>query len=301
MHFNFVDIRLLVHIAETGSLTKGANLSNLSLPSASKRVKNFEEDVGLKLLYRTSHGITLTPVGQVFLRHARMVIQQLEALRGDLEQYQAGIKGDVRIYANATTISESLAAVLPAFIVKHPGINIELEECWTAEILRATIEGKIDIGIVAGYVPTEGLEALPYREERLVLVTSVDHELAGMGEVAFDKTLKYDHVSLQKESAMHGFLAEAASQLDQALNTRMHLGNCDAVCRMVEAKAGVAIVPYAAASRHVKTMAIRLIPLSDKWAFRQLHIVVRSMDLITSSASDLIDLLTANATLETAS
>ena len=61
MHFDLTDLRLMVRVAECNSLTRGAEASFMSLPAASTRIKNLEESVGTKLLYRTSQGVTLTP------------------------------------------------------------------------------------------------------------------------------------------------------------------------------------------------------------------------------------------------
>ena len=291
MHFDLVDLTLLIHVAETNSLTRAAERSNLSLSAASKRVKNFEESLGLKLLYRTSHGVSLTPAGQTFLHRARLVRQQLELLRGELREYNAGSKGHVRVYANATTITEWLAAVLPDFILSYPGINIDLDERPNAEILRAASEGRIDMGIVAGQVQSDDVESVAYRAERLVLVTPIGHELQSEEPVLFEATLCCDYIGLSQASALQAALLGAASDLGKPLKTRMQLGNCDAVCRMVEAGAGIAVLPESPVRRHARTMAIAMTPLADEWAFRKLQIVVRNREALSPHARDLIDLL----------
>ena len=89
-HFDLPDIKLFVNIAEANSLTRGAERSHMSLPAASIRIKNLEEGLGIKLLYRTSQGVTLTPPGQAFMHHARRVLQQLADLRVDLAEYVKG-------------------------------------------------------------------------------------------------------------------------------------------------------------------------------------------------------------------
>ena len=61
VHFDLVDLRLMVRVAEANSLTKGAEASFISLPAASTRIKNLEESIGAKLLNRHSQGVTLTP------------------------------------------------------------------------------------------------------------------------------------------------------------------------------------------------------------------------------------------------
>jgi DNA-binding transcriptional LysR family regulator len=294
IHFDLVDIRLFVNIAETNSMTRGAELSHMSLPSASTRIKNFEDALGAKLLYRTSQGVTLTPPGQAFLHHARLVLQQLEQLSGDLQEYVRGVKGHVRIFANTTAITEFLPVVLPTFLASHPDVSVDLRERLSPDIVRAVSEGKTDIGIVAGEVRTEGLEALPYRRDRLVLATAFTHPLAAQDVVSFDETLAYDYVGMPEASAIHGFLSQHANRLHKSLKLRIQVGNFEAACRMIEANAGIGILPESAARRHAKTMAIRITHLADEWALRKLVICVRSLQMLPTFTRELVELLIAD-------
>lgn len=295
MHFDLVDARLLVNIAESNSLTRGAERSHLSLPAASARIRNIEDSVGTKLLYRNSQGVTLTPPGQSFVHHARLMLQQLEQLRGDLQEYAQGIKGHVRIFANTTSITEFLPEVLRRYLATHPDVNVDLRERLSHDIVRAVTDGTTDIGVIAGNVRTEGLEVLPYRRDRLVLVTAEGHALAARQTVSFAETAAYHYVGLTEGSAIHAFLNDAARQLNRPLNVRIEVGNFEAACRMIEADVGIGVLPESAARRYAQTMAVRLLQLSDDWALRDLKVCVRSLNLLPAFARDLVDLLAADA------
>ena len=295
MHFDLVDLRLMVRIAETNGLTRGAEASHMSLPAASTRVKNLEESIGAKLLYRTSQGVTLTPPGQAFVHHARLVLGQIEHLRGDLQSYAKGIKGHLRVFANTTALGEFLPPVLRDYLRTHPDVNIDLRERLSHDIVRAVTEGQTDIGIVAGAVRTENLETLPYRQDTLLLVLPRGHALAGAGAVAFADTLELDHVGLHEASAIHAFLRQACDKLHRVLPTRIEVGNFEAACRMVEAGVGVAILPGSAARRHALTMAIDTVALTDDWSLREMQICMRSLQALPVFARDLVDLLVVDA------
>ena len=295
MHFDLVDLRLMVRIAETNGLTRGAEASHMSLPAASTRVKNLEESIGAKLLYRTSQGVTLTPPGQAFVHHARLVLGQIEHLRGDLQSYAKGIKGHLRVFANTTALGEFLPPVLRDYLRTHPDVNIDLRERLSHDIVRAVTEGQTDIGIVAGAVRTENLETLPYRQDTLLLVVPRGHALAGGGAVGFADTLELDHVGLHEASAIHAFLRQACDKLHRVLPTRIEVGNFEAACRMVEAGVGVSILPGSAARRHAQTMAIDTVALADDWSLREMQICMRSLQALPQFARDLVDLLVADA------
>lgn len=295
MHFDLVDLRLMVSIADANSMTRGAALSFISLSAASTRVKNLEESIGVRLLYRASQGVTLTASGQAFVANARAILGQIEQLRGDMQEYVDGIKGHVRLYANTTSLSEYLPRVLRRFLQLNPDVNIDLRERLSHDIVRAVTEGQTDIGIVAGLVRTENLQTLPYRMDRLVLVVTNGHPLAAEKEVEFAATLAYNHVGLHEASAIHAFLRQQCEHLHQPIKRRIQVGNFEAACRMIESGVGIGILPESAARRHAQSMAITLVPLTDPWSVREMLICVRSLDALPAFCRELVDLLEADA------
>lgn len=292
MHFDLVDLRLITCIAETDSLTRGAERFHMSVPAASTRIKNLEESMGVKLLYRTSHGVTLTPPGQALLHHARLVLLQLEQLRGDMQEYACGIKGHVRIFANTTATTEFLPNDLRDFLNNHPDVNVELRERLSHDVVRAVSEGAADIGIIAGNVRTESLQVVPYRSDRLILAVSSSHALAERPSIPFEETCGFDFVGMPEASAIHTFLNCVTNDMHKKLQVRIEVGNFDALCRMIEANVGIGVLPRSSAVRYVKTMNIRLVEIENDWATRNLLICVRNLELLPSFARELVDLLT---------
>ena len=295
MHFDLVDLRLMIRVAEANSLTRGAEAVYMSVPTASTRIKNIEDSIGIKLFYRTSQGVTLTLPGQAFVHHARLVLGQLEHLSGDLQEYAKGIKGHLRVFANTTALGEFLPPVLRAYLLAHPDVNIDLRERLSGDIVRAVSDGQTDIGIVAGTVRTENLEVIPSRRDRLVLVVPRDHPMAALPSVAFVDTLELEHIGLHESSAIHAFLRQICSGLHRTIRLRIQVGNFEAACRMIEATVGVSVLPESAARRHAETMAIQIVPLIDDWSLRAMQICVRSMESLPPFARDLVTLLIEDA------
>jgi DNA-binding transcriptional LysR family regulator len=296
VHFDVIDLNLFRNIAEASSLTRGAERSHLSLPAASTRIKNLEEQVGVKLLTRTNQGVKLTLAGETLLSHARRVLHQLELLTGDLQEFSAGVKGHVRIHANTTGTTEFLPAVLRTYLINHPDVTVDLHERLSSDIVRAVHEGAADIGIIAGTVRTDALEVIPYRHERLVLATALSHDLAQRVSVDFEEVLGYDFIGLPEASAIHHFLKRAAAELQRSLRLRIQVSNFEAASRMIEANVGVGIMPAATADRYARTMALSIVPLNDDWAERHLQICVADRQALPMFARKLLDLLIEDGT-----
>jgi DNA-binding transcriptional LysR family regulator len=293
LYFDLIDVKLFVNIAESNSLTRGAANSHISLPAASKRIKNIEDKLGISLFYRNSQGVTLTPAGQVFLKHGHLLLQDLEHLSGALQQYARGVTGRVRIFANTTAITDFLPGVVRKFLVTHPDVNVDLKEGVSHDIVHAVSQGTTDIGvgIALGSLCTDGLEVLPYRRDRLVLATAVDHTLSRHRIIGFDETLGFNHIGLAETSPIQVFLNQVATDLHQSLRIRTRVANFEDLCHMVEMNVGIGVLPESAARRHSGTMAIQVIQLSDEWAEHNLQIFVRDRQLLPAFSQELIDLL----------
>ncbi|HBI83460.1 MAG TPA: LysR family transcriptional regulator [Alcaligenaceae bacterium] len=291
-HFDLTDLQLIVNIGDASSLTRGAEKSHLSLPAASNRVKNLEDHFGTRLFHRNSQGVTLTPSGEAFLRHARQVLRQIEHLRGDIHEYARGIKGQVRMMANTTAMTEFMPAVLSSYLASHPDVTVELRERLSYLIVKAVSEGAADIGIVAGRPAASDLEFLPYQEDRLVLVTPLDHQLGGLDEVSFADTMSFEYVGLSEWSAIHAFLIQAANSIGHPFRFRVEVSNFETVCRMIEKGVGIGVVPERAAQRYAQRLNIKLVRISDEWAERKLHVCVRSLEQLPVFARELVNMLT---------
>lgn len=294
-HFDLTDMQLMVNVAGAHSMTKGAERSFLSLPAASNRVKNLEQHLGTALLYRNSQGVTLTPSGEAFVQHARIILRQLEHLRGDIREYSSGVKGHVRVFANTTAMNEFMPKVLAQYLASHSDVNVELRERLSYLVVKAVADGTADIGITAQHSGGENIQFLPYRTDRLVLVTYLEHPLAKQATVDFDDTLGWDYIGLSESSAIHSFLLQAADDLGRVLRFRVEVSNFEAACRMVASNVGIAVIPESAARRYVQGLPLAVIRLNDEWSLRKLHICVRQFDKLPVFAKDLVSLLVKDA------
>lgn len=291
MRFDLTDLRLFLHVAETGSITHGAERSHLALASASARIRSMEETLGLPLLERNRRGVKPTPAGTALLHHARLMMQQMEMMRGELGDYARGLKGHIRLHCNTAAASEFLPAAIAGFLGSQPNVDIDLEERPSHQVVQAVIAGIADLGIVADAVDLTGLETRPFRTDRLVLVTPRRHRLGKRRSVGFRECLAEDHVGLSPGSALQEHLAQHAQRAGKTLRLRIRLRSFDAICRMVEQGVGVAVMPEAAARRCHRSMALNVVRLTDDWALRRLVICARRFDALPLHAQRLAERL----------
>lgn len=289
MHFDLVDLRLFLHAAETQSLTRGAERSNLALASASARIRAMEQRIGVDLLKRHRRGVLLTSAGQCLLDHARLVMQQIERLNGKLGVHARGLAGNVRILSNTAAFGEHLPSVLASFLARNPTVSIDLEERESASIGALIASGAGDIGIASGVALSDALETFPFRTDRLVIVTRAGDELARRRRLRFREIVDRDFVGLPHQSALQLHIAGHAARQGVTMRVRVRVNGFDAVCRMVESGVGIGIVPEITARRCRRSMSIGVIPLHEDWATRELAICVRQLQALPLPARRLVE------------
>lgn len=295
MHFDLVDMRLFVAVAEARSITHGAERSALALASASARIKSMEAALGVPLLERQRRGVRLTAAGESLLDHARVVLHQVAAMQGELTAYARGLKARIHMLANTSGASEHLPKALASFLAKYPAISVDVEERESAEIATAVASGAADIGLAVEAMLPEGLHRFPFCDDRLVLVAPPGDEITQRRQTNFRDVAARDFIGLTEASAQKNHIAMQAAKLGVRLRIRARLRGFDAICQMVEAGVGLAIIPDAAARRYSRSMRIRMVRMADPWTSRRLAICMRSRQSLPRPVQQQADHLKAFA------
>ncbi|MGB8840948.1 MAG: LysR family transcriptional regulator [Aliidongia sp.] len=289
MRFDLTDIRLFLEVVEGKSITVGSQRMNIALATASTRIRNMEEAVGSKLLERLRRGVQPTPAGQALIRHARVILQQLEDMRLDLAEYAKNRTRIVHVLANTAAASEFLPDMFASFLAAHPHIDIDLKERSSCNIVQAVIDGLVDIGVIADTVDPQGVETFPLSLDRLVLAVPAGHPLAAMPEVSFRLAADQSFIGLTPDRALYEYLSQHALRNGHALSYRICLRTFEDICKVVAQGVGIAVVSEAAAQRCQAVMPIGVVRLTDHWAIRNLRICVRRLKLLPPHVLALVE------------
>jgi len=278
MRFDLTDLRLMLNVHETGTITAAARRCHITTASASERIKGMEDVLGVLLLNRSAKGVELTAAGRTLLHHATVVLQQMERMRGDLGQYSSGIKGHVRLLGNTSACNEFLPTRLGTFLQQNPDISVDLEERSSTDITDLIRQGMADIGLVADSADLHDLQTFPIGADQLVLIAAADYpeDLTGLTSLA--QVSHLDFAGLVAGSPLQDHIAAHSRQSGRHLHYRVRVRSIDAVCKMVGNGVGIAIVPQAAARRHRRALRLQVIALTDPWARRKLVLCIRDSE-----------------------
>jgi DNA-binding transcriptional LysR family regulator len=247
-----------------------------------------EDALGAPLLVRDRRGVSLSPAGQCLVEHARLILQQVERMRGDLGAFARGLSGTVRLLSNTAALGEHLPKILARFLAANPTISLDIEERESADIAAALASGAADVGIASAAALPDTIERFAFRDDALVLVLPRGDRQGRKRALALADVVDRAFVGLPPGSALQRHIAGHAARLGKTLKVRARVTGFDDVCRMVEAGAGVGIVPEASAARCRPSMRIEAVRLSDPWASRRLAICVRHLSGLPAGAQRLV-------------
>lgn len=280
-------LALFVRAAEMRNLTRAAEASHITVPAASRRLQLLEHQFKAPLFERHSRGMDLTPAGERLLQLAREVIASVHHMRAEMGNYGKGQQSVLRVHGNTSAMTQFLPGDIAAFQTAQPEVRVVLEECWSEAAVRRVRAGEIDLGVVVEGPDLSGLACRPYRHDQLAAVLRDDDPIEG-DTIAFADLLERDLVGLEGGSTLTRLLEAHASQLLRPMALRVQVKSFEAVCRAVEARLGVGILPLAAARGFAPAMALRVMPLSDDWADRRMLLVARNTPAEGSALGELV-------------
>ena len=291
MRLDLSDLKLVVCIADAGSITHGARYASLATGSASERLKSIEEDTGVKLFFRHPRGVSLTEAGEILVRHAREILSQQERLKAELGAYVKGVRGKVRLYANTSAMTEFLPGRLAKWLTEYPNVAIELEERTSADIINSINNGIVEAGLVSDAVDAGELTLEPIADDRLALIAPVTHPLRGRDNVFLLDAIGEPFIGLYPGNALQDHISEHARGLGHQLTYRIRMSSFEGICEMVSSGIGVGILPVSVAERFCKKLPYQILPLHDQWARRRICICYKNQNSLSPAMARLIGFL----------
>jgi len=288
MHFDLTDLRLLLAIADAGSLSKAAERFPIALSAASNRLRGFEDDCGIAVFTRSASGMTPTAGGRFILERAARVISEADQLRDTVHELRGPQRGAVRLAGTTVAISTFLPAALGVFLADHPSVDLQLEERTSRDILQAVRDREIEIGILDGNVATGDVISQPFRTDRLVLLVPNGHPLTERPAIRMRDAFEFAFVCLPAERPMQHFIESRAVQSGRPLKVRVRAPSFDAIAQLVAQDAGIAMLPEAAASRFTREMPVSMVSLDDTWANRELRVCFADPTTLSPHAETLL-------------
>lgn len=289
---DLVTLSLFVAVVEETSLAKAAEREHLAPSAISKRLADLELNLRVRLFERKPTGMFPTAAGTALLNHARLILRNVSDLESEMFDFAGGLRGTIRVLANATAMASYLPEDLSSFLALFPQVRIEIEESMSPQTLRAIAENAADIGIYGDVVVPTELSSFVYRQDRLALLVPRGHPLEVKDTVNFAETTEYEFIGTPRGSSIDTALVRAASDIGVSIRMTIRSSGFHDISRLVDAGLGIAVMPESVASLYARSMAVKSLTLEEKWAHRRLMICVRDSAALAPPAAAFLAHLT---------
>ncbi|RKT87978.1 DNA-binding transcriptional regulator, LysR family [Saccharopolyspora antimicrobica] len=287
-------LRLLVGVAELGSIGAAAAELQVSQPSASKRLSRLERQLGLPLLQRTRQGCTLTPAGTMVCDWARQVLAHIDGLMSGVRALRAQQKSTLRVAASMTIAEYLVPRWLSRLRTALPDVHLELDVTNSAAVADAVRHDNADIGFIETPQPPEGVSVRYVTRDHMIVVAPPGHPWTRLRrpltptELAATPLIVREHGSGTRET-LHRALTDTGTE---PVTPLLELRSTTAVRNSVVAGAGPAALSVLAVATDLAEHRLVEIPVADLDLRRPLHAVWRAGLRLTGSAAALLAIAT---------
>lgn len=291
LQLDLTTLRLFVAVCETRNFVHAAQRQHLVGSAVSKRIAALEAQINTPLFIRQRHGVAPTPAGETFLEYARTMLTEAQRAEQAMAAYASGVRGQVRLLATASVMSESLADDIVEFmrLPAHAGIKVDVEERFSPDVARGVREGHATLGITWDAVDLQGLQTAVYRTDHLGIVVPMGHALSRLKKVDFAQTLAWEQVSLPSTSAVQVLLERAAAQSGRPFQSRAMVSNFEAGLRMARSGLAICVVPMEIFRTTQHAAKLKWIALNDAWATRCFLLCHRQREQLSAAAQLLLE------------
>lgn len=283
-------LRYFVAIVQCGSISRAALELNIAQPALSLHIRNMEADLGVPLLFRTSKGVQPTEAGLILLRHARLVLDQLEQAGQEIRGHAAEPAGEVRL-GLPSSISQTLGVPLVlAARERYPKITLRIADAMSGYVLEWLRIGRVDLGLLYQAIEQRELHATGLLTEALVLSGPVEAP-AGRSHppgdtVAFAALAVLPLVLPSPGHGLRDLLDDAATAQAVRLASDIDIDAYGAIKELIGRGLGYSVLPAHAVRREVEEGRLRAWTV-DPPLTRTVHLV-RPLDRPVSSAADAV-------------
>ena len=270
------DLRYLVAVAEQRHFGRDAARCFVSQPTLSSQLKKLERDLGVQLIERAPHKVSLTEAGELIVARARRMIEAGEEIVALAAGSRDPLAGKLRVALLPTIGPYLLPHVTRAIRRSLPRLELRLYEHQTAPLLAKLRDGELDLGILALPVELAGLEARELYREAFTLAVPEHHPLAAHDTVRAADLKGETLLLLEEGHCLRDQALEVCSRAGVSQSEDFRATSLETLRQMVAAGAGVTLLPeLASRGAYGNARGVRVRPFARPAPVRHIGAVWR--------------------------
>ena len=277
------ELEVLIVVSEEKSFSRAAEVLHRTQPAVSQAIRRLETELGEKLFDRSSKDGTLTHAGEVLLDYARQLVNTRTAAKTAIRDLKELQHGKVTISANEHTVFY-LLPVINEFKKRHPLIKIDVRRGVASRIPKEIMAREVELGVISFKPKDKFVRSIAVSVDELVLIVSPDHSLAKRKTVSVKDLGIETFIAHNAPSPYRDQVIEKFDKYKTKLNIAVEMPSLEAIKRLVEIGAGVALVPKLTAQNEIASGTLKGLSVKEMKFERKLHVVYRRNGVLSQAA-----------------
>ncbi|MCD8309303.1 MAG: LysR family transcriptional regulator [Clostridia bacterium] len=244
MNINYDYYKIFYYVAKYRSFTKAADAMYACQPNLTRAVKRLEAELGCKLFYRSSQGITLTREGEKLYEHVSAAVEHICAAEREITLEQTMQRGNVAIGATENALHAVLLPVLRTYRGLYPQININVTNYSTKQAIDDLNRGMVDLAVVTSPVTIlKSCKKTTIKQFREVAVCGTQYSHLCGRTLSIKEICDYPVISLSADTITYKFYSQFFLQNGAELSPCIGVATTDQIISMAENNLGIGFVP----------------------------------------------------------
>ena len=287
------NFKIFADLVETKSFSKSAKLNGITQSAVSQQARTMERNFKTLMIDRSQKQFNLTREGQRIYDAAKEILHVYEKLLSELQEMKKVISGTIRISTIYSIGLHELPPYIKKFLHDFPSVNVRIEYRRSNLVYEDILHNSVDFGLVAFPQKLRQIETIPFRNDRLVLITHPNHALAKSTEVDLKTLSGHKFIGFDPDIPTRKAVDQIFRDNRLEITPVMEFDNIETVKRAVEIDHGIAIVPQATVVQEVKQGTLSAVPFKGKEFTRPLAILHRKGRVLTPAMKKFIETLAA--------
>ncbi|MCX6553189.1 MAG: LysR family transcriptional regulator [Acidobacteria bacterium] len=271
---NIAELQVFLAIASERSFSKAAGKLHRTQSAVSQALKRLEDQLGERLVDRSSKDGRLTEAGRVLRDYAERLMRLADEAETAVHELRDLQRGRVLIGANESTV-HSLIPLIVSFHEQCPAVHVDVRRAHARQVGAEVATGSLDFGILTFRPAEAGLGTIVIDEDDLVLLVPPAHPFAKRRVVHMAEVGRQPIVAHNDPSPARDRVLRIYEQRHEELNIRVSLPSLDAIKRAVEMGLGIAVLPRRCALAELSRGELVALRIPELRLRRQLRLVYR--------------------------
>ena len=287
------NFKIFADLVETKSFSKAAKLNGITQSAVSQQARAMERNFKTLMIDRSQKQFNLTREGQRIYEAAKEILHVYEKLESELQEMKKVISGTIRISTIYSIGLHELPPYVKRFLQEFPSVNVRIEYRRSNLVYEDILHNAVDFGLVAFPQKQRQIEMIPFRNDRLVLITHPHHALAKATEVDLKTLAGQKFIGFDPDIPTRKAVDTIFRDNKLEITPVMEFDNIETVKRAVEIDHGIAIVPQATVQQELRQGTLAVVPFKGKEFTRPLAILHRKGRVLTPAMRKFVETVSA--------